>query len=144
MCSCLVLDEGGSSKDDKAPPTIQGADEELSKAFDKARGIAQEISTVRVECKVPNHDPETYVAKLKPELVHPVLLWLEGKPFKDVMQATELFEGSVVRVVRRLEELIRELILAAKSIGHKELEGKLLEGRGKLRRGIIFSASLYL
>jgi ATP-dependent RNA helicase DOB1 len=112
----LVLDEGGSGGDDKSPPAIQGANtEELGKAFDKARGIAQEISTVMIECKVPNHDPESYVAKLRPELVHPVLLWLEGKPFKDVMQATELFEGSVVRVVRRLEELIRELILAAKS-----------------------------
>jgi ATP-dependent RNA helicase DOB1 len=69
---------------------------------------------------------------------------MEGKPFKDVMQATDLFEGSVVRVVRRLEELVRELILAAKSIGHKDLETKLIDGRAKLRRGIIFAASLYL
>ena len=143
MCSCLVLDEGAGGGDDKSPPAVQG-DDDLVSAFDRARKIAQEISTVMVECKVPNHDPEQFVNKLRPELIQPVLLWLDGKPFKDVMQATELFEGSVVRVVRRLEELIRELILAAKSIGHKELEEKLMEGRAKLRRGIIFSASLYL
>ena len=143
MCSCLVLDEGGNSEDSD-PAVVLHGEPELVAAFDKARGIAQELSTVMIECKVPNHDPEIFVGKLKPQLAKPVLLWMEGKPFKDVMQATELFEGSVVRVVRRLEELVRELILAAKSIGHKELEEKLLEGRGKLRRGIIFAASLYL
>lgn len=144
MCSCLILDEGGSSDDKKDVAGILQNEPELLAAFDKARGIAQEISTVMIECKVPNHDPETFVGKLKPELVRPVLLWMQGKPFKEVMQNTELFEGSVVRVVRRLEELVREIILAAKSIGHKELETKLMEGRSKLRRGIIFAASLYL
>ena len=143
MCSCLVLDEGGNDEGTDAGAVLQG-EPDLLAAFDKARAIAQELSTVMIECKVPNHDPEVFVGKLKPQLVRPVLLWMEGKPFKDVMQATELFEGSVVRVVRRLEELIRELILAAKSIGHKELEDKLMDGRAKLRRGIIFAASLYL
>jgi ATP-dependent RNA helicase DOB1 len=146
MCSCLILDEGGNS-DDKAandPGVILQGEPELLAAFDKARAIAQEISSVMVECKVPNHDPEQFLGKLKPQLVKPVLLWMEGKAFKDVMAHTELFEGSVVRVVRRLEELVRELILAAKSIGHKDLETKLMEGRSKLRRGIIFAASLYL
>ena len=143
MCSCLILDEGGD-KDSDPIALLQGQPADLVKTFDRARNIAQEISTVMIECKVPNHDSEAFVAKLRPQLIHPILLWMDGKPFKDVMQATELFEGSVVRVVRRLEELVRELILAAKSIGHKELEDKLMDGRAKLRRGIIFSASLYL
>ena len=146
MCSCLILDEGGSSGDDKNndPGAVLQSEPELLAAFDKAKAIAHEISAVMIECKVPNHDPETFVGKLKPQLVRPVVMWMEGKPFKEVMQHTELFEGSVVRVVRRLEELVRELILAAKSIGHKDLETKLMEGRAKLRRGIIFAASLYL
>lgn len=146
MCSCLILDEGGLSDDKTAndPCVILQSEPELLAAFDKARSIAQDLSSVMVECKVPNHDPEQFMAKLKPQLVRPVLLWMEGKLFKEVMQNTDLFEGSVVRVVRRLEELVRELILAAKSIGHKELEAKLMDGRTKLRRGIIFAASLYL
>ncbi len=146
MCSCLILDEGSSGGDDKnkdAGAVLQN-EPELLAAFDKAKAIAHEISAVMVESKVPNHDPELFVGKLKPELVRPVLLWMQGKPFKEVMQNTELFEGSVVRVVRRLEELVRELVLAAKSIGHKDLESKLMEGRAKLKRGIIFAASLYL
>ena len=39
-----------------------------------------------------------------------------------------LYEGSVVRVIRRLEELIRELATAAKTIGNEELASKLGEG----------------
>lgn len=143
MCSCLILDENGKDENNDAGSLLQN-EPALLAAFDKARAIAQEISAVMVESKVPNHDPEQYISKLKPQMVKPVLMWMEGKPFKDVMQNTDLFEGSVVRVVRRLEELVRELILAAKSIGHKDLEAKLLEGRTKLRRGIIFAASLYL
>ncbi len=50
----------------------------------------------------------------------------------------------MVRCMRRLEELLRELATAAKSIGYKELEDKLQEGRARLRRGIVFAASLYL
>lgn len=36
-----------------------------------------------------------------------------------------LYEGSVVRVIRRLEELIRELATAAKTIGNEELAAQL-------------------
>ena len=143
MCSCLILDEGGD-KDEDVLTVLQNQPAELVKTFEHARLIAHQVSTVMIECKVPNHDGERFVGKLRPQLVQAILLWMDGKSFKDVMSATDLFEGSVVRVVRRLEELVRELILAAKSIGHKELEDKLTEGRAKLRRGIIFSASLYL
>lgn len=45
---------------------------------------------------------------------------------------------------RRLEELLRQLTSAAKSIGEQELEARLSEAIVKMRRGIVFSASLYL
>ena len=73
-----------------------------------------------------------------------VLSWLEGKKFHEVMAQCDLYEGSVVRAIRRLEELAREIVVAAKTIGNHDLEGKMLEARGKLKRGIIFAASLYL
>ena len=138
LCSCLILDE---KSDDSTMPNDQP---DLVKAFEKTRTIAQELADVMCECKVPNFDAKDYLEKLKPQLMNVVLMWLEGKSFVDIMKATELFEGSVVRVLRRLEELVRELCLAAKSIGHQELEDKVMEARKKLRRGIIFSASLYL
>ena len=52
--------------------------------------------------------------------------------------------GSIIRALRRLEELLREMVNAAKSIGNADLEAKFEEARTKLKRDIVFAASLYL
>ena len=44
---------------------------------------------------------------------------------------TEVFEGSVIRCMRRLEELLRQMCQAAKAIGNTELENKFAEGEFK-------------
>lgn len=46
--------------------------------------------------------------------------------------------------MRRLEETLRQLCAAAKSIGNTELENKFAEGILKIKRDIVFAASLYL
>merc|ERR1712187_321462 len=135
LCSCLIFDE--KSED----PITNNLD--LMKAFDTCKGIARNVAEVMLENKLPI-DVEEYVEKLKPQLMDVVLGWLEGKRFYEIMNQCNLYEGSVVRVIRRLEELVRELATAAKQIGNQELEKKLNEGRGRLKRGIIFAASLYL
>jgi len=38
---------------------------------------------------------------------------------------TDAFEGSIIRCIRRLEELMRQMCQAAKAIGNTELENKL-------------------
>merc|ERR1711865_498976 len=116
---------------------------ELVKAFEAIKGIARNVAEVMVENKI-KIDIEEYVGKVKPQLMDVILAWLEGKRFYEIMNQCNLYEGSVVRVIRRLEELGRELATAAKTIGNQELEQKLNEGRGRLKRGIIFAASLYL
>jgi ATP-dependent RNA helicase DOB1 len=144
MCSALVLDEKTAESSGAGDDGPLGDDTPLGKALEMTRNIANSIAEVMVDCRVPDFDAKIYLEKIKPQLIYPVLLWLEGNDFADVMKHTELFEGSVVRVIRRLEELVRELCLAARSIGQKDLENKLLDARKKLRRGIIFAASLYL
>ena len=57
---------------------------------------------------------------------------------------TDVFEGSLIRAFRRLEELLRQMCSAAKSIGNTELENKFAECIVKIKRDIIFAASLYL
>merc|ERR1712129_639993 len=135
LCSCLIFDE--KSED----PITNNLD--LMKAFDSIKGIARNVAEVMVENKMPI-DIEEYVSKLKPNLMDVILAWLEGKRFYEIMNHCNLYEGTVVRVIRRLEELIRELASAAKTIGNEELAQKLNDGRSRLKRGIIFAASLYL
>lgn len=57
---------------------------------------------------------------------------------------TKQFEGSIIRVIRRLEELCRQLSDAAKAIGDESLQAKFRDASAKMRRDIIFAASLYL
>jgi ATP-dependent RNA helicase DOB1 len=57
---------------------------------------------------------------------------------------TTIFEGSVIRCMRRLEELIRQLQSASKAIGNTELENKFAEAIVRIKRDIVFAVSLYL
>ncbi len=57
---------------------------------------------------------------------------------------TELYEGSIIRLFRRLEELLRQIAQAAKVMGSEELEKKFEAALGMIRRDIIAAQSLYL
>ncbi|GAA5916700.1 hypothetical protein JCM8208_000751, partial [Rhodotorula glutinis] len=59
---------------------------------------------------------------------------------------TDVFEGSLIRVFRRLQELIRQMSMAAKAIGSEELEEKFNASLACLERpsSVAFAASLYL
>merc|ERR1712194_806146 len=96
LCSCLVFDE--KSED----PITNNL--ELMKAFNQCKGIARTVAEVMVECKLPI-DVEEYVQKIKPNIMDVVIGWLEGKKFHEIMSVCNLYEGSVVRTLRRLEEL---------------------------------------
>jgi len=52
--------------------------------------------------------------------------------------------GSIIRAMRRLEEILRQLIQASKSIGNTDLENKFSESVKIVKRDIVFAASLYL
>lgn len=57
---------------------------------------------------------------------------------------TEIFEGSIVRCFKRVDELLKQMVDAVKTIGNTTLQEKFKEAGNKLRKGIIFTASLYL
>lgn len=57
---------------------------------------------------------------------------------------TDVYEGSLIRLFRRLEELLRQCAQAAKVMGSEELEQKFEQALGKVRRDIVAAQSLYL
>ena len=59
---------------------------------------------------------------------------------------TDVFEGSLIRVFRRLGELLRQMTAATKVIGNGELEEKFKKASELLERSdsVIFCSSLYL
>jgi len=60
------------------------------------------------------------------------------------MGGDSIFEGEIVRTLRYLDDLLRGMIAASRSIGNNELEDKFKETIEKTRHGIIFATSLYL
>lgn len=57
---------------------------------------------------------------------------------------TDVYEGSLIRVFRRLEEALRQMAEAAKVMGSEELEKKFEEALTKVKRDIVAAQSLYL
>lgn len=59
------------------------------------------------------------------------------------MKHTELQEGIVVRCIQRVDELLKNIRLAAKNLESKEFEEKLERASRLIRRDIVFAPSLY-
>jgi len=57
---------------------------------------------------------------------------------------TDVYEGNLIRLFRRLEELLRQMAQAAKVMGSDDLERKFEESLTKVRRDIVAAQSLYL
>lgn len=111
----------------------------LSELHEQARNVAK----VSNECKMEVME-DKYVSSFNPGLMDVVYQWVNGATFSEIVKTTDVFEGSIIRTLRRLEEVLREMINAAKALANKELEQKFEDARKNLKRDIVFAASLYL
>jgi ATP-dependent RNA helicase DOB1 len=57
---------------------------------------------------------------------------------------TDVYEGSLVRLFRRLEELLRQLAQACRVIGNAELEVKFESSLTMVKKDVVAAQSLYL
>ncbi|KAL0538167.1 hypothetical protein IC582_027169 [Cucumis melo] len=135
LLSCFVWQE---KLQDAAKPR-----EELELLFIQLQDTARRVAKVQLECKV-EIDVEGFVSSFRPDIMEAVYAWAKGSKFYEIMEITQVFEGSLIRAIRRLEEVLQQLILASKSIGETELETKFEEAVSKIKRDIVFAASLYL
>lgn len=135
LCSCLVFNE----KNDDVPRLK----EELSAPLRVLQEAARRIATVMNDAQL-TIDVDDYVARFQPQLMEVVYAWCKGAKFSEVCKMTEVFEGTIIRCLRRLEELLRQFAQAAKSVGNDLLEQKFTAGITMLKRDVVFAASLYL
>ncbi|KAI0205709.1 rRNA-processing arch domain-containing protein [Astrocystis sublimbata] len=117
--------------------------EELMTPYTKIQGQARIIAKVSQESKLEVNEDE-YVQNLKYQLMETVYAWANGKTFAEVCKMTGAYEGSLIRLFRRLEELLRQMAQAAKVMGSEELQHKFEESLTKIRRDIVAAQSLYL
>ena len=137
VCSSLVMNDRFDEDE------VKKLSPQLRTSFQLVQTTARRIAEVQRECKV-EVDVDEYVSRFSPVLMDVVLEWCRGAKFSVLMKMTSVFEGTVIRCMRRLEELLRQLGVASKSIGNVELEDKFMKGIELLKRDIVFAASLYL
>lgn len=134
VMSCFIFDEKIETTQLK---------EELSKPYREIQAKARIIAKVSQECKLEVNEEE-YIQKLKWQLMETVYAWAQGRPFIEICKMTKVYEGSLIRLFRRLEELLRQMGQAAKVMGNDDLTKKFEESLSKIRRDIVAAQSLYL
>ncbi|KAH8110971.1 antiviral helicase [Phellopilus nigrolimitatus] len=137
LLSCFVFDEKSEQK--------MKLTEELSAPLRVMQEMARRIAKVMVESKLAVKEDD-YVSSFKVELMDAVIQWCRGASFAEICKLSDQFEGNMIRVFRRLQELIRQMAQAAKVIGNQELEEKFQKAAEMLGRpnSVIFCSSLYL
>uniref|UniRef100_A0A3P9N4A0 Exosome RNA helicase MTR4 n=1 Tax=Poecilia reticulata TaxID=8081 RepID=A0A3P9N4A0_POERE len=135
LLSCFVFQENANEM-----PKLT---EQLAAPLRQMQECAKRIAKVSADAKL-EVDEETYLNQFKPHLMDVVFAWSNGATFAQICKMTDVFEGSIIRCMRRLEEVLRQMCSAAKAIGNTELENKFAEGIAKIKRDIVFAASLYL
>ncbi|SOV04196.1 probable MTR4 - involved in nucleocytoplasmic transport of mRNA [Ustilago sp. UG-2017a] len=137
LLSCFVFGEKST--------TQTRLNEQLAAPLRIMQETARRIAKVSIESKLPLVEEE-YVCSFKVELMDLVMQWCNGAKFAEICKLTDVFEGSIIRCMRRLQELIRQLVQAAKAIGNEGLAEKFEKTLAMLERegSIIFSPSLYL
>jgi ATP-dependent RNA helicase DOB1 len=113
LLSCFTFSE--SSKQDL------NLQPELDKAYKLLRKTALMVGNVQFESKL-DIKVDDYVDSFKADMMGVVYAWSLGAKFSQICKLTDIFEGSIIRAMRRQEELLRQLIAAARGIGNSELE----------------------
>jgi len=118
---------------------------DLEGAYQKMQAIVRNVATISADAKITINEND-YVNSFNPALVDVSYSWSNGSKFADVCKLADnsIFEGSIIRSMRRLDELLRQLSSASAAIGNIELKNKFDEGSTKIRRGVVFAASLYM
>ncbi|XP_076875880.1 exosome RNA helicase MTR4 isoform X2 [Brachyhypopomus gauderio] len=135
LLSCFVFQENANEM-----PKLT---EQLAGPLRQMQECAKRIGKVSAEAKL-DVDEDAYLNQFRPHLMDVVYTWANGASFSQICKMTDVFEGSIIRCMRRLEELLRQMCQAAKAIGNTELENKFALGITKIKRDIVFAASLYL
>jgi len=69
---------------------------------------------------------------------------MQGTPFAEICELTDVPEGLIVRTIVRLDETCREFKNAAAIMGNSALCKKMEIASNAIKRDIVFAASLYI
>jgi len=112
----------------------------LEEGRDALLAISERVLEVQIRHRVA---ADEHRGTLNFGLMEAVYEWAKGMPFDQLTTLTDVAEGTIVRVITRLDETCREVRDAARVIGDAVLMKKMEEAQMKIKRDIVFAASLY-
>uniref|UniRef100_UPI0037E9738F superkiller complex protein 2 n=1 Tax=Semicossyphus pulcher TaxID=241346 RepID=UPI0037E9738F len=134
LLSCLVF-----TQNTQVEPHITNT---LQEGIDRVLSVAQRIGELQRDCGIPQ-TAEEFVGQFKFGLTEVVYCWARGMPFAEIAMLTDVQEGTVVRCIQRLDEVLKEVRQAARIVGDSVLGSKMEKASLSIRRDIVFTASLY-
>nr|XP_020453078.1 helicase SKI2W [Monopterus albus] len=134
LLSCLVF-----TQNTQVEPHITNT---LQESIDRVLSVAQRIGELQRDCGIPQ-TAEEFVGQFKFGLTEVVYCWARGMPFAEIALLTDVQEGTVVRCIQRLDEVLKEVRQAARIVGDSVLGSKMERASLSIRRDIVFTASLY-
>jgi antiviral helicase SKI2 len=138
LLSCFVFQEKTDST-----PNITPA---LERGIETIIKISEKVNHYQILHQVilSSDDSNDFVSRPRFGLVEVVYEWARGMPFSRITDLTDVLEGTIVRVITRLDETCREVKNAARIIGDPTLFTKMQTCQELIKRDICATASLYL
>ena len=86
--------------------SVEPKNEDLIQAFELLKTTAERIGTVSKEAGL-DINIDDYIANYKPNVMEAVVSWANCGTFAEANDLTDAYEGSLIRGLRRLHELLR-------------------------------------
>ncbi|ORY67592.1 NUC185 domain-containing protein [Pseudomassariella vexata] len=108
--------------------------------------ISEKVNNIQTLHQViqSSEDSNDFVSRPRFGLMEVVYEWARGMSFKNITDLTDVLEGTIVRVITRLDETCREVKNAARIIGDPALYQKMEKAQEGIKRDITAVASLYM
>lgn len=139
LLSCFVYEGRNNEKEE---PCVTPR---LERGRKRIMSIAEKLTKIYALKRITlTMEEEEFFERNRFALVNVVYEWARGMSFNEIMQISLEAEGTIVRVITRLDEVCRQVKNAALIIGDSILHLKMSEAQEKIKRDIVFCASLYL
>lgn len=118
----------------------------LGKGKETIIKISEKVNAIQIKHQVilSSVDSNDFTSRPRFGLCEVVYEWARGMSFNRITNLTDVLEGTIVRVITRLDETCREVKNAARIIGDPELFNKMQRAQEMIKRDITAVASLYM
>lgn len=146
LISCFAY--SGRHRENEEPDPVKLSTPRLDRGYQKISKIMQSLTEIYEQKRITmTSEEETFLECNRFGLVNTVYEWARGQSFKEIMlnaNEADESEGTIVRVITSLDEICRQVKNAALIIGDSDLHAKMSDAQERIKRDIVFCASLYL